>query len=205
MLVFIFATEVEHQNPSSMLFQNALIKTVWSSIVTLTDVNAMMWKEAKAMALRHESVRVCAETRIAAFVRKEIQESKYKEMKSAALIIQKQMRQVFARRFVASLLKKMKEDEMFQLRIKCATSLQTSWRRFFWRNRFLNHQKRKIECERQNNTKKREHLRQKKKAFIGFVSVPRCHSNRHDDSNGINPSIRRRSNHNVVESLCAVN
>ncbi|KAL7464361.1 hypothetical protein ACHAXS_004691, partial [Conticribra weissflogii] len=142
--------------------ENALIKTVWSSIVTLTDVNTMMWKEAKAMAIELEKLRVCAEIRIAAFFRKTYQESKYKEMKSAALSIQKHARQFFARRLVASILKRLREDEQFQLRTKRATTLQASWRRYFWRNRFLNHQRKKIESERQRNKKKREELLQKR-------------------------------------------
>ncbi|KAL7551886.1 hypothetical protein ACHAWF_015097 [Thalassiosira exigua] len=124
--------------------KNALFKVVWSSIVMLPDVNAMMWKEAKRMAIAVEAKRVCAQIRISARVRKDLPQVAYAKAKDAAIIIATHIRQFLARRFVSKLLKAMREDQEYQRRWACARVVQTAWRRFFWRNRFILHQERRV-------------------------------------------------------------
>eukprot|EP00984_Skeletonema_dohrnii_P030542 scaffold22095_cov153-Skeletonema_dohrnii-CCMP3373.AAC.3 len=145
----IFEDIASIQHPS-MPTRDALTKVVWSSIVMLPDVNAMMWRESKDMAIHEEARRVCAQIRIAAFVRKILQCVKFKDTKHSAITIAKHVRRFLSRLFVAKILNALKDDEEYQQRVKCATVLQQEWRRFFWRNRFLCHQER-VRAERRKH------------------------------------------------------
>ena len=142
----IFEDIASIQHPS-MPTRDALTKVIWSSIVMLPDVNAMMWRESKEMAIHEEAVRVCAQIRIAAFVRKILQFARYKDAKLSAITIAKNVRRFLSRRFVAKIFKALKDDEQYQQRVKCAIVVQQEWRRFFWRNLFLHHQER-VRAER---------------------------------------------------------
>ncbi len=142
----IFEDIASTQHPS-LQPRDALTNVVWSSIVMLPDVNAMMWRESKKMAIHEEALRVCAQIRIATYVRKVLQYAKYKDAKRSAITIAKFARRFLSRLFVAKILKALKDDEEYQQRVKCAIVLQQEWRRFFWRNRFLCHQER-VRAER---------------------------------------------------------
>lgn len=142
----IFEDIASIQHPS-MPAIDALTKVVWSSIVMLPDVNAMMWRESKEMAIHEETRRVCAQVRIAAFARKVILCVKFKDAKQSAITIAKHVRRFLSRQFVAKILKALKDDEEYQQRVICAIVIQQEWRRFFWRNRFLSHQER-VRAER---------------------------------------------------------
>jgi len=96
----------------------------------LPDVNAMMWKEAKRMAMEVEVRRVCAQTRMSAFVRKNLEQAKYAKKKEAAVTIAKYVRQYLARMFVLKILHALRQDEEYKRRKKCATIVRTAWRRF---------------------------------------------------------------------------
>jgi len=116
----------------------------------LPDVNAMMWKEAKQIAINVEAKRVCAQIRLATLARKILKRTEYLVAKHAAIIVAKHVRQFLARIFVSKILQAMREDEEYQRRWRCAKVVQTAWRRFFWRNRFVLHQERRIEEKKQN-------------------------------------------------------
>eukprot|EP00804_Cyclotella_cryptica_P027721 CCRYP_020474-RA/>CCRYP_020474-RA protein AED:0.02 eAED:0.02 QI:1580/1/1/1/0.5/0.33/3/12/1458 len=141
----------------------ALQKVVWESLVMLPDVNTMMWAEAKAMAIQTEAKRVCAQIRIASSIRKQQQRSRYLMRKRAALIIEKNGRRLVARSFVANLAKARNDDERYKLQTQCSVRIQTYWRRYFWRWRFLEHQERRIQEERQKIATIRAKLREKRK------------------------------------------
>ena len=172
--------------------EDALSKVVWASIVMLDDVNTMMWKEAKQMAIKVEVKRVCAQTRIAALVRRIIHREAYLKVKDAAVTIATHVRQFLARMFVSNLLKIMRDDKEYQCRLKCAVVVQTTWRRFFWRNRFIIHQERRAEEIRQKITAIRakfQALREREKALVVHRDVIRVESviatvtiSFHDDS-----------------------
>lgn len=157
----IFEDIASIQHPS-LPIEEALAKVVWSSVVMIPDVNSMMWREAKIMAINVEAKRVCAQMRIAALVRKDIQIAKYLTAKRAAIVIAKNIRQFLAHVLVARILKAIRDDEDYRLQSKCAAIVQTSWRRFFWRSRFLCHQKRRIEDERRAIAALRDKLREKR-------------------------------------------
>ena len=142
----IFEDIASIQHPS-MPTRDSLTEVVWSSIVMLPDVNAMMWRESKAMAIREEARRVCAQIRIASFVRKVLQFVKFTVAKQSAIAISKHIRRFLSRQFVAKILKTLHEDKEYQHRVKYAIVVQKEWRRFFWRNRFLCHQER-VRAER---------------------------------------------------------
>ena len=159
--------------------QDALSRVVWTSIVMLPDVNNMMWKEAKQMAVNVEVKRVCAQTRIAALVRKVLQRASYLKVKDAAITIATRIRQFLARIFVSKLLQAMRDDKEYQLRSKCAKVVQTAWRRFFWRNRFILHQERRAEELRQKIAAiraKLQALRERERALIVYRDVIRLDS-----------------------------
>ena len=142
----------------------------------LPDVNTMMWIEAKQMAVNVEVKRVCAQTRIAALMRKIRLQAVYQKAKVAAITIATHVRQFLARLFVSKLLQVMRADKEYQLRCKCAKIVQTSWRRFFWRNRFILHQERRAEEVRQKIAAirtKLQALRQREKALIVYRDVIR--------------------------------
>lgn len=134
----IFEDIASIQHPS-MPTTDALTNVVWSSIVMLPDVNAMMWRESKEMAIHEEARRVCAQSRLAAFTRKILQYVKFKDARKSAITIAKHVRRFLSRLFVAKILKAVKDDEEYQQRVKYAILLQQEWRRFYWRNRFLCH------------------------------------------------------------------
>ena len=136
----------------------------------LPDVNAKMWKEAKRMAANVEVRRVCAQTRLAALVRKNLQQAKYSKEKVAAVVIAKYVRRFLARNFVSKIVHALRQDEEYKRRTNCATVLQTAWRRFFWRNRFLLHQERRIADQRElisaTRSKFREERDRKYKSIV---------------------------------------
>ena len=158
---------------------DALTKVVWSSIAMLPDVNRMMWRESKEMAIHEEAKRVCAQIRIAAFVRKVIQNVKFKEAKLSATTISKHVRRFLSRLFVAKILKALREDEEHQLRVKCAIILQQEWRRYFWRSRFLHHQE-QLRAERRKQIMitraKLKEEKERKLSSIVYRSVIRIDS-----------------------------
>ena len=129
--------------------QIALHKVVWASLVMLPDVNSMMWKEAKAMAISLETKRVCAQIRIAAVVRKQQQNERYVTTRNAVVIMEKYVRKFLARILFTGLVKARNDDIGFKLQTQCSIQIQKSWRRYFWRNRFLDIQKQRIAEERQ--------------------------------------------------------
>ena len=114
----------------------------------LPDVNDMMWREAKNVAINVEANRVCAQIRISAFIRKILHQTKYLRVKQASIVISKHVRRFLARVLVAELLEAVKEDETYQMQSKSPTVVQASWRRCFWRKRFVCYQERRIEEER---------------------------------------------------------
>mmetsp|Transcript_33640 Transcript_33640/g.60566 ORF Transcript_33640/g.60566 Transcript_33640/m.60566 type:complete len:757 (-) Transcript_33640:458-2728(-) len=145
----------------------------------LPDVNTLMWKEAKRMTISVEAKRVCAQIRISALVRKNLQQAEYLNAKHAAIIVAKHVRQFLARIFVSKILQAMREDEEYQRRWRCAKVVQTAWRRFFWRNRFILHQDRRIEEKRQQIAATRAKLREtreRERASIVFRDVIRIDS-----------------------------
>ncbi|KAL7539963.1 hypothetical protein ACHAXR_009754 [Thalassiosira sp. AJA248-18] len=159
--------------------EDALSKVVWASIVMLPDVNTMMWKEAKRMAIGVEAKRVCAQIRISALVRSNLQQEEYLKSKQAAIVVAKHVRQFLARIFVSRLLKAMRENEEYQRRWRCAKVVQTAWRRFFWRNRFILHQERRIEEKRKAIAVARAKLRdvrERDRSSIVFRDVIRIDS-----------------------------
>lgn len=137
-------------------------KVVWASIVMLPDVKKMMWNEAKRMSIEVEVRRVCAQTRIAARVRARQHLARYLEAKAAAVVIASRVRQYLARLFVTKLLRHLRESEEYKLRTKCARAIQTEWRRYFWRSRFLGHQREMLEDRRRKIAELRARLREKR-------------------------------------------
>ena len=99
------------------------------------------------MALNVEAIRVCAQSRISALVRMQFRKEEYSKQKAAAVVIEKHIRSFLARAFASRLLRLKREKEESKRRSKCAIVVQTIWRRFFWRNRFILYQER-IERER---------------------------------------------------------
>ena len=128
----------------------------------LPDVNAIMWKEAKRMAMEVEVRRVCAQTRMSAFVRKNLEQAKYAKRKEAAVTIAKYVRQYLARIFVSKILHALRQDEEYKRRKKCATVVQTAWRRFYWRSRFIMHEERRINERRELIAATRANFRKEK-------------------------------------------
>lgn len=114
----------------------------------LPDVNRMMWKEAKAMAIDLETKRVCAQIRIATLVRKQQQNARYVIARNAVVVMEKYVRKFLARILFASLIKVRNDDLGFKLQTKCSIQIQKSWRRYFWRNRFIDIQEQRIAEER---------------------------------------------------------
>jgi len=154
--------------------EDALSKVVAASIVMIPDVNAMMWKEAKLMAIKVEAKRVCAQIRISARLRRNLQRAEYLKEKAATIVIAKHARQFLAHIFVSKLLKAMRENEEYQRRSRSAIVVQTAWRQFFWRNRFLLHQERRIEEKRKHIAATRSKfraMRERERALIVFRDV----------------------------------
>lgn len=146
----------------------------------LPDVNAMMWKEAKRMAMEVEVRRVCAQTRMSAFVRKNLEQAKYAKKKEAAVTIAKYVRQYLARMFVLKTLHALRQDEEYKRRKKCATVVQTAWRCFYWRSRFIMHQQRRINERRELIAATRAKFRkekQRKHASVVLREVIQLDSN----------------------------
>lgn len=154
-------------------------KVVWASIVMLPDVNAMMWKESKRMAICVEAKRVCAQIRISALARKSLQMATYLKEKQAAITIASHVRQFLARIFVSKLLRAMRENQEYQRRWKCAKVVQTAWRRFFWRKRFILHQRRRVEEKRQQIAATRamlREIRERERSLVVFRDIIRVDS-----------------------------
>jgi len=121
---------------------------VWASLVMLPDVNTTIWKVAKRIAMNVEVRRVCAQTRLAALVRKNLQQAKYSKEKVAAVVIARYVRRFLARNFVSKIVNALRQDEEYKRRTNCGTVLQAAWRRYFWRSHFLLHQERRIADQR---------------------------------------------------------
>ncbi|KAL9182239.1 hypothetical protein ACHAXT_012891 [Thalassiosira profunda] len=149
--------------------EDALSKVVWASIVMLPDVNAMMWREAKRMAVSVEARRVCAQIRIAALVRRIFRRQDYLTAKRAAITLATHVRQFLARIFVAKLLRAVRADKAYQRRCQCSKTVQTAWRRFFWRSRFLLHLERRAEEKRQRIAATRAELRQLRERELASI------------------------------------
>ncbi|KAL3765611.1 hypothetical protein ACHAW5_008268 [Stephanodiscus triporus] len=149
------------QHPA-LAIEDALHKVVWASIVMLPDVNSMMWKEAKRMAIHVEVRRVCAQTRISALARKNREQAKYTNKKEAAVTISKYVRQYLARVLVSKILHALRQDEEYKRRTKCATVVQTAWRRSYWRSRFIMHQERMIKARREQIAATRAKFREER-------------------------------------------
>lgn len=135
---------------------------VWASLVMLPDVNARMWKEAKRIAMNVEVRRVCAQTRLSALVRKNLQQAKYSKEKFAAVVIVKYVRRFLSHMFVSKIVHALRQEEEYRCRTKCATVLQAAWRRVFWRSRFLLHQERWIADQREGNMRTRAKFREER-------------------------------------------
>jgi tetratricopeptide (TPR) repeat protein len=129
----------------------------------VADVNGMMWKEAKTMAINTEAKRVCAQIRIASLVRKLQQSSRYRVAKVAVLIIETRVRQFLSRILVASLLRARNDDDIYKFHTRCSLLIQKSWRRYFWRNRFVQHQEQRVADQRQKIASIRAKLREQRK------------------------------------------
>ncbi len=159
--------------------KDALSKVVWATIVMLPDVNNMIWVEAKRMAMNVEAIRVCAQSRISALVRMQYRKEEYSKQKAAAVVIEKHIRSFLARTFASGLLRNKREKEERKRRSKCAIVVQTIWRRFFWRNRFILYQER-IERERIERISvaraKLQEFRQRERASIILRRVIRSDS-----------------------------
>jgi len=163
----------------ALLEEDALTKVVRASIVMLPDVNAMMWKDAKRMAINVEAKRVCAQRRISALTRRILQQAVYLKAKHAAITVAKHVRQFLARIFVSKMLQAMREDKEYQRRWRCAKIIQTAWRRFFWRNRFTLHQERRIERKRREiaaTRAKLKEMRERQRSSVVFRDVIRIDS-----------------------------
>ena len=161
------------------LLKDALTKVIWTSIVMLPDVNNMIWTEAKRMAMDVEARRVCAQSKISALVRMHYQKMEYSKQRVAAVRIEKHVRCFLASAFVSKLLRTMRESEANKHRFKCATVVQTAWRRSSCRMRFILHQDR-LASERREaisavRAKLRE-LRERERASIIFRGVIRSDS-----------------------------
>ena len=135
----------------------------------LPDVNRIMWNEAKGMAINLESKRVCAQIRISNLIRMQQHSARYATAKRAAIIIQKYARRLFAQLHFAYLIKTRNADETFKLQTQCSIRLQTSWRRYFWRNRFVNHQECKIAEERKRVESIRAKLKEKRDLLAASI------------------------------------
>lgn len=154
--------------------KDSLSKVVWSSIVMLPDVNNMIWAEAKRMAMDVEARRVCAQTRISSLVRMHFRKAEYLKQKAAAVEIEKHVRSILARAFVSNLLRTMREIEEREHQFKCATVVQSMWRRFFWRNQFTMYQERLARERKERISAERaklQELRQRERASIIFRRV----------------------------------
>ena len=114
------------------------------------------------MSIEVEVRRVCAQTRIAARVRARQHLARYLEAKAAAVVIASHVRQYLARLFVSKLLRHLRQSEEYKLRTKCSRAIQTEWRRYFWRSRFLEHRREVLENRRRKITELRARLREKR-------------------------------------------
>lgn len=135
----------------------------------LPDVNGMMWKEAKAMALSLETKHVCAQIRIGTLVRKQQQRARYTIAKNAVIVIQKYIRRMFGRILFACLIKARNDDKTFKLQTLCSIRIQTSWRRYFWRIRFITHQEQRISEERKRIESIRIRLREERDRIAASI------------------------------------
>eukprot|EP00956_Cyclotella_meneghiniana_P014840 scaffold22383_cov37-Cyclotella_meneghiniana.AAC.3 len=103
--------------------QIALHKVVWASLVMLPDVNSMMWKEAKDMAISLETKCVCAQIKILAIIRKQQQNERYVTTRNAVVIMEKYVRKILAPILFTGLAKANNDDIGFKLQTQCSIQI----------------------------------------------------------------------------------
>jgi len=97
----------------------------------------MIWNEAKLMAIHAEAKLQCSQIRIAAFTRKIANRSAFLNLRDAVTCISKSVRGRIAKRRMSNFVNAAENDRKFRRRYFHAMTCQKAWRRYYWRNFFL--------------------------------------------------------------------
>ena len=117
----------------------ALKTLLWKTVVMLPHVNQTIWSEAKWMAMAVEGRRVCAQIRLATNYRRTRKRLRYTRMLGAATCIATYWRRMAAIVKKKKIMDRVMQDNLVRRQHASAVALQTEWRRYFCRKKYLNH------------------------------------------------------------------
>ena len=100
------------------------------TVFMLPVVNAMIWKEAKLMAVKAEALRFCAQTRLASFHRKMVLRVRYTLIRCAGNHLATTVRRWIAALRISQLIALAGKDRLFRHQYVCSSKCQKVWRRY---------------------------------------------------------------------------
>jgi len=161
-------------NVDSAQIQVAYQKFILDFLMMYPTWYEIVWKEAKLMAMKKESLKFCAATRITAVYRGHFQQRKYNFIINQIKCFQSHVRRRIHTRLVERIIKLLHEDWLFRVRYHQSVKIQAIIRRFLkrcWYEHVLQQIKKQqvLLCKARRQKFKKNHENMKKRLMYAEV------------------------------------
>eukprot|EP01038_Epipyxis_sp_PR26KG_P005939 gene5939-8187_t len=127
------AIEESNDDVDSEYLQFVFEKFITHQLMSYSDWYDAIWMKAKLLAMKKESIRYCAATRIMTFFRRFIHQKKYQFFRYYLIIFQANIRRKLSAMKTQAYINKLLEDYYYRYRYYCAMKIQSIGRRYIKR------------------------------------------------------------------------